>query len=785
MPFIEGETLRDRLTREKQLSIDQAVRITREVADALEYAHKHDVIHRDIKPDNILLTGEHALVGDFGIARALNQGTITQTGVSLGTPAYMSPEQASGMGVIDARSDIYALGCVLYEMLAGEPPFSGPTAQVIMSRAMTDTPRSLRQTRPTVPATLEAITARAMARVPADRFATATELASALSQANTRVETPVSPPATVVTQPSRSRTWVFAAAAVVLVAAGALGLRWMQHRGAAKSSSEKRLAVLPFENFGTPDDEYFADGMTDEVRGKLSAVPGLQVTARASAIQYKKAGSKTPVQIGQELGVDYLLTGTVRWERTQAGKRRVRVSPELILVADGTARWQQPFDTDVDDVFQVQADIASRVAQALDVALGAGVKEHLAEVPTKNAAAYEAFLRGEQVSQSLAVSDSVPLRKAMGFYEEAIAKDDRFVDAWAQRARAACLLASPAPTPEDIQRCKDSAERAVALAPDSALARLAMGAYYRYVPRDVDKAREQYEIGLKAHPNHVELLAASAAVERSLGQFDSALTHLQQAARLDPRSIVSGNNLARTYHDLHRFDEARTAFERVLAFAPTNLSVVQNFATNYLSQGDLEGARALIQRTLQQVGVKAVVVRFATFQEMMWVLPDNLRAQVVDLQPEDFDNDRGMWALKVGATHMLMGDAAKAKSFGNISASVYEKTAAQYPNDAQQLELYARALALAGRSAEAVKAGERSLGLRTATMDAVTGPYYKYQVARVYIQSGQLDRALDLIEQTLSKPGDLTPVWLRIDPVFMPLYGNPRFERLAGPAPAR
>jgi tetratricopeptide (TPR) repeat protein len=223
----------------------------------------------------------------------------------------------------------------------------------------------------------------------------------------------------------------------------------------------------------------------------------------------------------------------------------------------------------------------------------------------------------------------------------------------------------------------------------------------------------------------------------------------------------------------------------VLVFAPTNLSLVQNFAANYLSQGDLEGARALIRKTLQNVGVKPVIVRFATFQEMMWVLPDELRAQVVQLQPEDFDNDRGMWALKVGATHMLMGDVSHARSFGSISASVYEKTAAQYPNDAQQQELYGRALALAGRSAEAVKAGERSLALREATLDAVNGPYYRYQVARICIQSGHFDRAIDLLEQVLPKPGDLTPAWLRIDPVFKPLYGNPRFERLAGPSLAR
>jgi tetratricopeptide (TPR) repeat protein len=164
---------------------------------------------------------------------------------------------------------------------------------------------------------------------------------------------------------------------------------------------------------------------------------------------------------------------------------------------------------------------------------------------------------------------------------------------------------------------------------------------------------------------------------------------------------------------------------------------------------------------------------------MMWVLPDDLRVRVVDLQPEDFDNDRGMWALKVGATYMLMGDVPKARSFGAIAAAAYGATVKQYPENAQQQELFGRSLALAGRGTEAVQAGERSLALRETALDAVTGPYYRYQVARIFIQAGQLDRALELIEPLPAKPGDITPAWLRIDPVFKPLYGNPRFERLA------
>ena len=233
-------------------------------------------------------------------------------------------------------------------------------------------------------------------------------------------------------------------------------------------------------------------------------------------------------------------------------------------MSDGTARWQQAFDTEMDDVFQVQADIASRVAQALDVALGSATRQQLSERPTANLAAYDAFLRGEQESQSGTLSDAVPLRKAIAAYEQAVALDPEFGQSWAQLSRAACSNASASPTPEDIDRCRKGAERAVALAPTRPESRLAMGLYYRFIQKDYDKSLEQYTIGLRASPNNADLLAASAIIERTLGRFEEALPHLRAAARLDPRSVSAANSLARTYHDLHRHAEAQTEYSRAL-----------------------------------------------------------------------------------------------------------------------------------------------------------------------------------------------------------------------------
>ena len=394
MPYVDGRDAPGAgCNRERQLPLEDALRIAREAAEALEHAHRAGVVHRDIKPENLMLTasgaGWHTLVADFGIARALAGAGVehlTKTGLAVGTPAYMSPEQAAGDRGLDARSDVYSLAAVLYESLAGEPPYSGPTMQAMIARRFTESPRPLRALRATVP---EAWTRRSgkrwrsrrrtgaaaprvrpcpgggrPPRTGADRFPVIGDRGT-----GDRGD----PLSTSAAQPPPRRRYPLTAAMVLgfLIGLGVL-FGWLRKHNAdaASGDGERRLAVLPFENLGEPEDGYFADGVTDEIRGKLSALPGLQVTARSSSSQYKGT-PKSPAEIGRELGVDYLLTGTVRWVKGGAGSR-VRVSPELIQVSTGSSRWQEPFDAALTDVFQVQADVAGRVAEALNLALGAG-----------------------------------------------------------------------------------------------------------------------------------------------------------------------------------------------------------------------------------------------------------------------------------------------------------------------------------------------------------------------------------------------------------------------------
>ena len=363
MPYVEGESLRDRLNRERQLPVEEALRIATDAARALEYAHDHGVIHRDIKPENLLLTKDGStLVADFGIARALSGDgdQLTQTGMSVGTPAYMSPEQGAGDRNLDVRTDVYSLSTVLYEMLAGEPPFTGPTAQAILAKRCSGEVPRIRHVRPSVPESVDQAVTKALAPVPADRFSTAAEFARALATPLTTVPTPVSAghPATGGAAMPHRR-WrprmPLAVATLMLGFLVGLGVLFAWRRGQAgleETGGPKVLAVLPFENLGDSSQSYFADGVGDEVRGKLSQLAGLAVIARASSNEYGHT-SKSPQQIARELGAEYLLTATVRWEKHPDGTSRVRVSPELVRVEPGAAprmKWQQGFDAALIDV---------------------------------------------------------------------------------------------------------------------------------------------------------------------------------------------------------------------------------------------------------------------------------------------------------------------------------------------------------------------------------------------------------------------------------------------------
>ncbi|HMA02659.1 MAG: protein kinase domain-containing protein [Gemmatimonas sp.] len=803
MPYVEGESLRSRLDRERQLPIDQALQIAREAARALDYAHQHGVIHRDIKPENILLTEDGStLVADFGIARALvGEEGLTQTGIAIGTPAYMSPEQASADKSTDARTDTYALGAVLYEMLAGEQPYTGATAQAVILKRFTEPVPSVRTTRPNVPESVDVAIQRALAPVPADRFASAAEFARAIGSAATSAATAATPPVpsaerAAAAMPSNSpepgpigaarigkrpRVPVFAAALIVgfLLGLGVL-FAWRQSRVSTPANGARVLAVLPFENLGDSANAYLADGITNELRGKLSELSTIQVIARGSSAQYRHT-TKTPQEIARELGADYLLTATVQWEKRPDGTSRVRVSPELVDVSEGRAprtKWQQPFDASITDVFQVQADIANQVASALDVALGSGQRQTLTEKPTANLAAYDAYLKGE-ATQGLIIADANSLKSAITYYEQAVALDSSFAKAWTQLSRAhSAYYFNAFPSPASAAAAKQAVEHALALAPGKPETQLAYGEYQEFINKDLEAALVSYKSGIRLAPEDPDLLTSAALAEQSLGRWDEAEKNLERGRTIDPRSPTTSRRLAQTLLRLRRYPEGMAEVDRSLKIAPSNLDLLECKVMLYLAQGDLESARNVIRSAPPTVEPTGLVAYFGNYWDLAWVLDDPRQQLLLRLTPSAFDGDRGSWGIVLAQTYYFRGDHERARIYADSARIGFEQSLASAPNDAQRHVINGLALAYAGRKAEAEAEGERGVSLLPSSKDNYVGSYIQHQLARIYILTGNQNKAMDQLEPLLKTPYFLSPAWLRIDPNFAPLKGNPRFERL-------
>ena len=791
MPYVEGQTLRQRLARTPQLPVDEVLRIMHEIASALDYAHEQGLVHRDIKPENILLSRRgDALLADFGIARALAREPgdvstapgLTVTGAAIGTPQYMSPEQASGERALDARSDVYALGTVCYEILAGETPFSGPSVQAIVAKMLTTEAPSLRVLRPAISPVLDAAVQRALSRVPADRWPTAGEFVRAMENAERATQTAPAAPAPT----ARTRKRVPLAALTLglgfVIGVGLL-FAW-RSKGTPTSagpsaSGAVRLAVLPFENEGDSADGYFADGMTEAVHDKLTSLPGLEVVGTASSRQYRGT-AKTPQQIGQELGVRYILEGRVRWAKAPGGASRVRVSPELIDASSASDKWAQPFDAPLTDVFQVQGDIAAKVAQSLQVALTPAAQQTLAARPTSDLLAYDAYLRGLAIARL--GNAPVTLRRAAAAYREAVERDSMFAIAWSALGQMySNLYFNGAPLASIGDSADKATARALEIAPHLAEAHAARAAYYSLVRTDNQRALLEGEKGLREGESAAILYIVSL-LEESAGRWDSAVAHSAQGLSLDPRDPNTLTRAVQIKLWTRDIPGARSMADRALALSPGNVQMAQQRAVPELQAGDLLAARRLLAGASPQVDQRTLIAFTAEYNDLGYVLDSAQDAALFAMRPDMFDSDSATWAIVLAQQYYFRGDPVRTRAYADTALKYFNVEVQLTPLDDQRHTFRGLSLAYLGRYDEAIAEGKRGMALRPVDRDALYGPYAVHQLARIYTLAGQPERAIDLLDELLKKPYYLTPAWLRIDPSFKPLRGNPRFEKLAGTA---
>jgi eukaryotic-like serine/threonine-protein kinase len=559
MPYVEGESLRDRLQREVQLDLDDSLRIAYQVAQALGYAHEHGVIHRDVKPENILLAKNGTLVADFGIAKALEAPGIerlTETGLSLGTPAYMSPEQTADSRQLDGRSDLYALGCVVYEMLAGQPPFTGPTAQSILARHAVDPVPSLRTIRPTVPRGVETAIMKAMAKVPADRYAGMAQFAEALTRAEPARTPNRRLPAMIL------GGLILTAAVLALLAGSDLGGLLRGLRGEPAVSRIRSLAVLPLESLSSDSSqEYLAVGMTDELITNLAQLGALRVIARTSVMRYK-GSKKTLPEIAHELHVDALVAGTV-----QRVGDRVRVGAQLIPAVGDQAVWANSYAGDVRDILALQSRVAQAIAQQIRVAVTPAERVRLTTVRQVDPRAYEAYVRGRYFLGKRTKAD---FQRAVDYFMGAINADPTYAAAYSGLADSYNMLGyyTVLAPKEAYPKALSAARKALELDSTLADAHASLAWALQMFTWDWPVAGREYRRAIELNPGYVTGHAWYGTYLAAMGQHDQAIAEGKRAQELDPLSLITSAALARPFYNARRYDDAIAQSKKTFEIDP-------------------------------------------------------------------------------------------------------------------------------------------------------------------------------------------------------------------------
>ena len=564
MPFIAEESLRERLRREKQLTIDEAVRIASEVAEGLSYAHSQGVVHRDVKPENILFSGGHAVVADFGIARAISEaeGKLTGTGLSVGTPAYMSPEQGSGEA--DARSDIYSLGCVLYEMFVGEPPFTGRNSQVIMARHAVDPVPSIRTVRTTVPEALERAVMKALAKVPADRFATATEFAETIRKPERRaVRESAAPP---------------------------------------EPASWHALVVLPFENMSAdPENQWISDGITEELITAMTRIAGLRVASRTSSFAFK--GKAADIRtVGEQLHVGTVVEGSVR----RVGNL-LRIAAELTNVADGYCLWSATFERELGDVFVLQEEISRAIVEELRPTLAGRVPSApLVKRPTDNVEAYHVYWRGRYFWNQRTPQG---MQRALDCYGEALARDPSYALAYAGMADAYVGLSQfqYLPPREVFPKAEAAARRALELDPTLAEAHTSLAHIEDVYHWNWREAEREYRRALELDPRYATAHAWLADCLMAQERTEESFAQIARAQELEPLSVPIGFQAATLLYRARRFDAAIAAYRRIIEMAPTYAVAYVFLGVTLAHTGQYAEAVGLLERARAAVGPRPII----------------------------------------------------------------------------------------------------------------------------------------------------------------------------------
>ena len=793
MKFIEGGQI-DEVGRRTSISLRQAAELIAKVARTVHYAHEHGILHRDIKPGNILLDqkGEPHLT-DFGLARLVEtESTVTRTLEVLGTPSYMAPEQAVGNNAaIGSVTDVYGLGAVLYQLLTGQPPFAGGTTYETIKLLLDTKPRQPRLLNPKIDRDLSTICLKCLEKDPKRRYASSLALAEDLER--WLKHEPIRARRTGAV--TRGKKWlqrnptVAAVMALSLALAAALGvIVWKSEF--IRQPLTTGIAVLPFENLSPdPDNTYFAEGIQEEILTRLASIADLKVISHTST-QHYQSKPRNLSQIAKQLGVANVLEGSVQKVADQ-----VRVNVQLINAQTDSHLWAESYDRNLTDMLGVESEIAKRIAESLQAKLTGREEEALAVKPTNNPEAYDAYLRGlafeiRSMSGSLPSSSSRGLEeKATSFYERAVQLDSNFAIAWARLSRMDSSIYFDSGT--DVTRrdaAKRALEKAQKLQPNSPETLLALGYYQYQVLRDYGPARTTFGRISKTLPGSSEVLMALGRVARREGHWNESIAYHEQALALDPRNVELLIGAAWTYGPLRQFATALKIYDRALDIRPNDPDVTAGKATIYQAQGNLPEAARLLAEVNAQTNADWAFRTKITQLRLERNYGEAVRLLQAHLAQFPFASDywRGLAQVDLALMQRRAGDTAGAKATAEQARNTLEQLHRDQIGDVNLAAGLSQAYAAMGEKESALAAAERSIMLLPRTKDAADAPACQENLALIQTIFGENRRAITTLAQLLQTPyyswlygpGVVTPALLRIDPIWDPLRANPAFRKL-------
>jgi serine/threonine protein kinase/tetratricopeptide (TPR) repeat protein len=789
MKFVEGGQL-DEVVRREPMSIRHAAELIAKVARTVHYAHEHGILHRDIKPGNILLDqkGEPHLT-DFGLARLVEtESTVTRTLEVLGTPSYMAPEQAIGNNAdLTSATDVYGLGAVLYQLLTRHPPFAGGTTYETIRLLLDTEPRPPRLLNPKVDRDLSTICLKCLEKDPQRRYSSALALAEDLEHwlKHEPIRAKRSGFLTHVRKWVRRKPAIAALIASLVALAAAIG--WNVWRSELISRPKtKGIAVLPFENLSPdPDNAYFANGIQEEILTRLANIADLKVISRNSTQRYKST-PRNLSQIAKELGVANILEGSVQRVADQ-----VRVNVQLINAQTDSPFWADSYDRKLTDIFSVESEIAKRIAESLQAKLTGREEQALALKPTSNPEAYDAYLRG--LAYTLKPNTTDNCLGAQKHLREAVRLDPKFALAWALLSYTdgrGYLTESLQPTLALREEARQAAETAFALQPNFGEAILAKGYYHYYCLKDYDTAVRYFEQARQLLPNSSRIPELLAYVARRRGQWDRSESYFNEAERLDPRNVQLITQHAISCISLRRFPEALQKLDQILNITPDDVDTVARIAAIAQAEGDLPRASAFLaplHPTSHDPSVLETQVYQAILQRRPAAIIPRLKEVLARLDPA-LGYISGQLRFWLGWAQQAAGDHVAAEETWRQARSDLESLLKEQPENHSPFGILALTNAGLGDKAAALALSERAMAALPIEKDAIIGHAPIEILARVAAQVGEPDRAITALQKLLLVPYagplaedlPLTPALLRLDPMFDPLRNDPRFQKLCG-----